>query len=57
MGLWGRGFYFADHRSYTDRYANRPTGPSWQPTSAERPDGEDGEREMFLANRKRKPFI
>jgi ABC-type branched-subunit amino acid transport system substrate-binding protein len=49
MGFWGRGLYFAEHSRYSDMYSYKPWGPSWQPTSTDRPIGEDGEREMFLA--------
>jgi len=46
-GLWGRGIYFADHSSYSNRYSFKP---SEFYCLEDRPDTEnDDEREMFLA--------
>jgi hypothetical protein len=48
-GFWGRGIYFAEKSSYSHSYAYTPHGDTWQATFMDRPIGQDGEREMFLA--------
>mmetsp|Transcript_28279 Transcript_28279/g.41030 ORF Transcript_28279/g.41030 Transcript_28279/m.41030 type:complete len:836 (+) Transcript_28279:124-2631(+) len=47
-GLWGRGIYFADESVYSDKYSYKPP-TSDMPLTAGRCEGEEDEREMFLA--------
>jgi hypothetical protein len=49
MGFWGRGLYFASKSSYSHSYAYKPYGEFWHTAGSDRPEGRQGEREMFLA--------